>query len=141
MHVANLSELEAFTTLDGSTIRELAGPAWTPARNQSLAEATVPVGGATTAHYHREAEELYFFTAGSGRLRIGDAEREVRAGDCTVIPPGVEHKLWNTGEGPLVLLCCCAPAYSHEDTVLTEPAAPDVASGGPASGGLQERRA
>ena len=21
---------------------------------------------------------------------------------------------------PLVLLCCCAPAYSHEDTVLVE---------------------
>jgi mannose-6-phosphate isomerase-like protein (cupin superfamily) len=121
MHVANLSELEPFTTLDGSTIRELAGPAWTPARNQSLAEASVPVRGATTAHYHRLAEELYYFVAGSGRLKVGEAERDVSAGDCAVIPPGVEHKLWNTGGVPLVLLCCCAPAYSHEDTVLTEP--------------------
>ena len=43
MHVANLDELEPFITLDGSSIRELAGPAWTPAREQSLAEATVPV--------------------------------------------------------------------------------------------------
>jgi mannose-6-phosphate isomerase-like protein (cupin superfamily) len=120
MHVANLEELEPFTTLDGSTIRELAGPAWTPARNQSLAEATVPVGGATTAHYHQRTEELYYVTAGTGRLRIGDVERYVRAGDCAVIPPGAEHKLWNTGDTPLVLLCCCAPAYSHEDTVLTE---------------------
>jgi hypothetical protein len=53
MHVANLEELESFTTLDGSQIRELAGPSWTPARNQSLAEATVPVGEATAAHFHR----------------------------------------------------------------------------------------
>jgi mannose-6-phosphate isomerase-like protein (cupin superfamily) len=30
------------------------------------------------------------------------------------------HKLWNTGDEPLKLLCCCAPAYTHEDTVLTE---------------------
>jgi mannose-6-phosphate isomerase-like protein (cupin superfamily) len=122
MHVSKLDDLERFTTLDGSTIREIVGPAWTPARNQSLAEATVPAGGATAAHYHREAEELYFFTAGRGRLRVGELEREIGPGDCAVIPPGTVHKLWNTGEEALVLLCCCAPAYSHEDTVLVEDA-------------------
>jgi mannose-6-phosphate isomerase-like protein (cupin superfamily) len=120
MHVSKLDDLERFTTLDGSTIREIVGPAWTPARNQSLAEATVPVGGATTAHYHRAAEELYFFTAGHGRLRVGDVEREVATGDCAVIPPGTVHKLSNIGDDALVLLCCCAPAYSDEDTVLVE---------------------
>ena len=120
MHVSKLDDLERFTTLDGSTIREIVGPAWTPARNQSLAEATVPAGGPTAAHYHREAEELYFFTAGRGRLRVGELEREIGPGDCAVIPPGTVHKLWNTGEEALVLLCCCAPAYSHEDTVLVE---------------------
>ncbi|MEA2385131.1 MAG: hypothetical protein QOH72_5102 [Solirubrobacteraceae bacterium] len=122
MHVSKLDDLERFTTLDGSTIREIAGPAWTPARNQSLAEATVPVGGATIAHYHREAEELYFFTAGRGRLRVGDIEREIAPGDCAVIPPGTVHKLSNIGQDPLVLLCCCAPAYADEDTVLVEDA-------------------
>lgn len=121
MHIANLEDRSSFTTLDGSSIREVCGPAWTPARNQSLAEATLPVGGATTAHYHPVAEELYFFTEGTGRLRLGDEERDVRPGDCAVIPPGTEHKLWNTGDVPMKLLCCCAPAYSHEDTVLTEP--------------------
>ena len=122
MHVANLDDREPFTTLDGSTIREIAGPSWTPARNQSLAEATVPAGGATTAHYHREAEELYFFTAGRGRLRLGDVERDVAPGDCAVIPPGTVHKLSNIGHDALVLLCWCAPAYTDEDTVLVEDA-------------------
>jgi mannose-6-phosphate isomerase-like protein (cupin superfamily) len=120
MDLANLADAEAFTTKDGSTIRELAGRVALPAANQSLAEATVPVGGATTAHYHPRSEELYFITAGSGRLRIGADERDVRPGDCAVIPPGAEHKLVNTGDDPLVLLCCCSPPYSHEDTVLTE---------------------
>ena len=125
MHLSKLEDLEPFTTLDGSTIREIAGPAWTPARNQSLAEATVPVGGRTVAHYHRVTEELYFFTAGQGLMTLGDEEREVAAGACVVIPPGQVHGLVNTGGEPLVLLCCCAPAYSHEDTVLVSVQAPD----------------
>jgi mannose-6-phosphate isomerase-like protein (cupin superfamily) len=118
--LANLDASEPFTTLDGSTIREVAGRRTLPSRHQSLAEATVPIGGATTAHFHRASEELYLFTAGAGRLRIGTEERDVRAGDCAVIPPGAEHKLTNTGAEPLVLLCCCAPPYSDDDTVLAE---------------------
>lgn len=119
MQIANLGALRSFTTLDGSMIRELAGPAWTLARNQSLAEAIVSPGGETAEHYHPRAEEIYYFTAGAGRMRAGNEEAEVRAGDCVVIPPGVAHKLWNPGPGPLVLLCCCAPAYSDADTVMT----------------------
>ena len=119
MHVANLEHVEPFVTKDGSQIRELAGRISLPAEHQSLAEATVPEGAETEEHYHRVTEELYFFTAGAGRLRLGDEVRAVTAGDCAVIPPGTPHKLWNTGDGPLKLLCCCAPAYSHDDTVLT----------------------
>jgi mannose-6-phosphate isomerase-like protein (cupin superfamily) len=120
MDKANLDQLESFTTLDGSAIRELAGPSWTKARNQSLAEATVPPGGETAEHYHPRAEELYYFVAGAGRMRLGEQEEaDVVAGDCVVIPPGTPHKLWNRGEEPLVLLCCCAPAYSDADTVMT----------------------
>jgi mannose-6-phosphate isomerase-like protein (cupin superfamily) len=85
----------------------------------------VPPGGATAEHYHVTTEELYFFTAGAGRMRLGDDEQAVRAGDCVVIPPGARHKLWNDSETePLVLLCCCAPAYSDADTVITEEALP-----------------
>jgi mannose-6-phosphate isomerase-like protein (cupin superfamily) len=118
--VPNLDRLEQFTTLDGSRIRELAGPSWTPARNQSLAEATVPAGSATVQHLHRESEEIYYFTSGSGRMRLGDDESDVAAGDCVVIPPDTPHKLWAYEDEPLVLLCCCAPPYSDADTELIE---------------------
>jgi mannose-6-phosphate isomerase-like protein (cupin superfamily) len=114
VEVAHLEKLEPFVTKDGSSIRELAHT-----ERQSLAEATVPPGGETDEHFHRNTEELYLFTAGMGRMRLGDEERDVRAGDCVVIPPKVSHKLWAAGENPLVLLCCCAPPYSHDDTVLT----------------------
>jgi mannose-6-phosphate isomerase-like protein (cupin superfamily) len=122
MEVVRLEQREAFITADGSSIRELAGTPSGNAANQSLAEAVVPPGGATVAHFHRRSEEIYLFTAGSGRMRLGEEERPVSAGDCVVIAPGIVHKLWADPSEPLVLLCCCAPPYSHEDTILLEPA-------------------
>lgn len=120
MLVGRLDEARPFTTLDGSEIREVAGRVSLPTANQSLAEATVPARGETQAHFHRTSEEIYVVTHGTGRVRVGDEEREVREGDCVVLPPGTEHKLWNLGDRPLRLLCCCAPAYSDDDTVMTE---------------------
>ncbi len=119
MEKANLDELRSFVTADGSSIRELAGPAWSPVRHQSLAEASLDVGGQTAEHFHPVAEEIYYFLAGEGRMRLGEDEAAIAAGDCVVIPPGTAHKLWNTGPSRLVLLCCCAPAYSDGDTVMT----------------------
>jgi len=53
-------------------------------------------------------------------MRLGDEVSQVRSGETVVIPPGTRHKLWNPGPEVLVLLCCCAPPYSDEDTVLCE---------------------
>lgn len=120
MAVIRIGQREAFITADGSEIRELAGVPSGNAVNQSLAQATVPRGGDTIEHYHRTTEEIYLFTGGRGTMRLGDEEFAVEAGDCVVISPGVRHKLWAMDDAELVLLCCCAPAYTHEDTVLLE---------------------
>jgi mannose-6-phosphate isomerase-like protein (cupin superfamily) len=120
MDVVRREQREAFTTADGSSIRELAGIPSGNATNQSVAEAVVPSGRQTIAHLHRLSEEIYLFTGGTGRMRLGDEEQPVQAGDCVVIPPGVAHKLWADEQQALVLLCCCAPGYSHADTVLLE---------------------
>jgi mannose-6-phosphate isomerase-like protein (cupin superfamily) len=124
VEIVRSEQRQPFITLDGSEIRELAGVPSGNAANQSLAQATVPPGAATEAHYHRRSEEIYLFTAGSGRMILAGEEAAVRAGDCVVIAPGAEHQLVNDGAEPLVLLCCCSPPYSHEDTVLTAPSAP-----------------
>ena len=52
-------------------------------------------------------------------MRLDGEERDVGAGDCVLIAPGVVHKLVNTGDEPLRLLCCCAPPWTPDDTVLT----------------------
>jgi mannose-6-phosphate isomerase-like protein (cupin superfamily) len=120
MDIKNLNEVTPFTTKDGSEIRELLAHRNSAIRNQSLAEARLPVGGSTQEHYHVRTEEIYYITHGTGRMRIEGEEREVKVGDAIAIPPGQMHKLWNTGKETLRLLCCCAPAYEHEDTVITE---------------------
>ncbi len=120
MDVKNLHDVPAFTTKDGSEIRELLAHRNSAIRNQSLAEARVPVGGSTQEHYHPEAEEIYYITHGQGRIRIEGEEREVKAGDAIAIRPGQKHRLWNTGSEILRLLCCCVPAYEHSDTILTD---------------------
>lgn len=107
-----------FTTKDGSTIRSLLDLSNAPVQNQSLAEATLPPGVRTAPHYHAQTEEFYYVIEGQGRMRVGEEETEVAVGDAIVIPPGAPHTLLNTGAGELRILCCCAPAYSHEDTFL-----------------------
>jgi mannose-6-phosphate isomerase-like protein (cupin superfamily) len=120
MDIRNRDEVPAFTTKDGSTIRELLAYRNSVIRNQSLAEAIIPVGGATAEHYHPKAEEIYYILKGIGKMKICGEIREVGPKDAIAIPPGGAHKIWNTGREDLVMLCCCAPCYEHEDTVLLE---------------------
>jgi len=114
MRIANLETTNAFTTLDGSQIREVARM-----ERNTLAEAVIPPSGATFAHHHT-FEEVYFFISGRGRMRTDDEEAEVGPGDCVAIPPGAVHKLWAGPDAPLVLLCVCAPPYSDEGTTMLE---------------------
>lgn len=120
MDVQNIAAVPAFTTKDTSEIRELLAPRNSCIAKQSLAEARLPPGAATTPHYHPRTEEIYYLTSGSGRMQIGAEIRDVGPGDAIAIPPGAVHQIRNTGAEMLVFLCCCVPAYEHEDTVLVE---------------------
>ncbi len=120
MDVINLDDTEAFTTKDGSEIRELLAERNSCIRNQSLAEARVHPGATTAAHYHPKTEEIYYILTGAGSMRIGEELREVSPGDAIAIPPGATHQITNTGSEVLKFLCCCAPGYEHDDTVLID---------------------
>src|SRR3954470_22501191 len=98
MEIKHVNVEPPFITKDGSEIRELLAYRNSSIRNQSLAEARLPVGGSTQEHYHARTEEIYFITAGQGRMRIEGELAEVRTGDAIAIPPGKKHKLWNTGQ-------------------------------------------
>jgi len=118
VEIVNRNQSAPFITKDGSTIRSLLDRTNSSAANQSLAEASVPPGGATALHRHPKTEEIYYILSGAGRMQLGDETRDVGPLDAILIPPGTRHTIANTGSEPLVFLCCCAPPYSHDDTVL-----------------------
>ncbi len=120
MDVRNIEQVPAFTTKDGSEIRELLAARNSCIRNQTLAQARLPAGGATAPHHHVQTEEIYYILSGQGSMRVGEEIRGVGPGDAIAIPPGAAHQITNTGADTLKFLCCCAPGYEHEDTVLEE---------------------
>jgi mannose-6-phosphate isomerase-like protein (cupin superfamily) len=120
MDIRNIDQVDAFTTKDGSEIRELLAHRNSCIAKQSLAEARLPVGASTTTHFHRQTEEIYYLLSGSGQMRIGQQERRVGPGDAVAIPPGEVHQIVNDGSEELRFLCCCAPPYEHDDTILVE---------------------
>ena len=120
MDVKNIEAVDAFITKDGSEIRELLSHRNSSIRNQSLAEARLAPGSSTTPHHHPLTEEIYYILEGQGRMEIGDQTQTVGPGDAIAIPPGERHQIFNSGNVVLKFLCCCAPAYENEDTVLDD---------------------
>lgn len=118
MKASRYADILPYTTRDGSEIRELMHPDVHANQAQSLAEAIVAVAAATRLHRHRQSEELYHVTRGRGRMTLDDRRFDVQVGDTVCIPPGTPHCIENTGDEPLHILCCCSPAYRHDDTEL-----------------------
>lgn len=125
IRVSKYSEIKSYTTKDSSEIRELIHPLQNGNVNQSIAEARVQPGGRTIPHHHRLSEEIYVTTQGSGLLYIQKGkgkeniiEIKLQEGVSSIIHTNEIHWLENQGQGELVILCCCSPPYSHEDTFL-----------------------
>ena len=119
MDIQNIDHVPAFITKDGSEIRELLAHRNSVIRNQTLAEARLPPGGSTTPHRHLKTEEIYYILEGRGSMQVDKEIQTVGPGDAIAIPPGSLHQITNTGTTLLKFLCCCAPGYEHEDTILT----------------------
>ena len=118
MDIHNINRVTPFTTKDGSEIRELLAHRNSCVRNQSLAEARLPGGTATIPHLHPQTEEIYYILQGRGEMILANEKQVVLPGDAIAIPPGVPHQIINHSSELLIFLCCCAPAYEHNDTVM-----------------------
>lgn len=116
--ISHYKNINAYITQDGSEIRELMHPKIHGNKSQSLAEAIVKPNKKTLLHKHIESEEIYFITQGKGKMTLANEIIQVTSGDTICIMPGTSHNIENTGNDNLKILCCCSPAYSHDDTIL-----------------------
>jgi mannose-6-phosphate isomerase-like protein (cupin superfamily) len=120
VNVIRRQDVEPFRADDGAFVRELASPANTALTRHSVAEIRHPAGTASHDHYHVEAEEVYIVLEGCGEIRIDGTTTPLCPGDIVAIPPGQAHKVWQRGEGDLVLLVTCSPAWSADGAVCVE---------------------
>lgn len=118
MEIVSRSRVKPFITKDTAEIREILAPGNSSIKNQSFAEAKVAPGKATEEHYHVRMEEIYYVLRGKGKMIMDGEVRDVKTGDGIAILPGSRHRIKNVGTSDLVFLCCCSPAYTHEDTIL-----------------------
>src|SRR5882672_491424 len=56
-------------------------------------------------HFHEHTDEIYYVLDGSGRMRLGDDEIELRKDVAVYVPRGMKHKAW----GNLKVLVVCIP--------------------------------
>jgi mannose-6-phosphate isomerase-like protein (cupin superfamily) len=63
---------------------------------------------------------MYYVIEGQGAVRVDGKTHTISPGDVVIIVPGQRHKVWQEGEGDLVLLVTCVPAYSVDEVVFTE---------------------
>ncbi|MDH5735315.1 MAG: cupin domain-containing protein [Gammaproteobacteria bacterium] len=117
-YISHYQQVDAYITKDGYIIKELMHPDINHNHNQSLAEAIIPAHAETQLHKHIASEEIYHITHGEGQMTLGEKTFNVKAGDTICIAPAIAHKIRNIGSSDLKIICCCSPAYSHEDTEL-----------------------
>lgn len=82
-------------------------------KNLILSQTILHVNQNTNGHYHNGQEEVYFFMYGQGRMLVGDNEFTVQGGDIVLIPDGLFHKVWNTGESDLIFNCVFDGKRNH----------------------------
>jgi mannose-6-phosphate isomerase-like protein (cupin superfamily) len=68
----------------------------------------------TTAHVHREHDELFFVVAGTPSFEIEAETHETEPGSFVFVPRGSRHRWWNPGEEPSSVLDIHAPSFGFE---------------------------
>jgi oxalate decarboxylase/phosphoglucose isomerase-like protein (cupin superfamily) len=82
-------------------------------KNLVLSQTVLHVDQQTNGHYHSSQEEVYFFMYGQGKMIVGQDEFEVTGGDIVLIPDGLFHKVFNTGDSDLVFNCVFDGQRNH----------------------------
>ena len=82
-----IKDNETYKVYDLLTLKDL---------NLSLTE--LNPGKETAGHSHNEADEVYVFIGGKGRIEVEEKRIPVKEGDVVAIPGGKFHKVFNEGE-------------------------------------------
>ena len=100
--------------LDGLVSHILLEEGDAPGGELSITWVDVEPGGEQKPHSHGP-QQVYVITRGSGRMKVGDDERDVSEGQMVFIPPDTEHGIANTGDDVLTYVSAATPAFPVTD--------------------------
>jgi mannose-6-phosphate isomerase-like protein (cupin superfamily) len=89
--VAGLNEITVLIDRSLTACTEVGLNSWVPGQNGP-------------PHRHEAKEQIFFVTAGTGAVRVGDETFRVQPKDFIYVPAGVEHQSIAAGPGPLQYL-------------------------------------
>ncbi len=81
-----------------------------PRTNLAITWVDVPPGARQMLHQH-EPEQVYVIVEGTGRMRVGEEEENVVAGDLIYILSNVMHAIENRSSEMLSYLSAATPAF------------------------------
>jgi mannose-6-phosphate isomerase-like protein (cupin superfamily) len=81
-----------------------------PGGELSVTWVDVEPGGEQKPHSHGP-QQVYVITRGTGRMKVGDDERDVGVGHMVFIPSNTEHGIVNTGDEVLTYVSAATPAF------------------------------
>jgi quercetin dioxygenase-like cupin family protein len=77
----------------------------------------VEMRGEAGEHIHPDAEHSLYVISGEVKVRAGDLETTLRAGDYISIPAGMKHGYSVPADKPALLISMDAPPYDPQKTI------------------------
>jgi len=85
--------------------------------------AVVPSGElGPPVHFHPNTDEAFYIAEGEATFLLGDQEIPLTSGGFVLVPRGVQHTVWNSGEGLLRGLILISPGDGVHEFIPVEAA-------------------
>ena len=82
-------------------------------KNLVVSSTTLHPGKSTRGHSHSGQEEVYMIISGSGSMELDDKKIDVQVGEMVLIEDGVFHRVHNTGNVDLYMVCIFDGERNH----------------------------
>ena len=85
----------------------------TSLKNLVVSSTTLHQGKSTRGHSHSGQEEVYMIISGFGEMELDDKKIDIQGGEMVLIEDGVFHRVHNTGEVDLYMVCIFDGERNH----------------------------
>jgi quercetin dioxygenase-like cupin family protein len=97
------------------TLKHLVAP-WTVGSSRMWVGMTkIEPRSRSNRHKHPGQEEIFYVISGRGQITVGIENDSIEPGSLILVPPGVEHVLFNDGDETLKVLSMVSPPFERSE--------------------------